>query len=447
MATPRIASRRSTHRSSFVAPSHRSSIVPDALSWREGIEGSAPPKGQAAWNAASVTDSGRTVVDAGPYGIIDLAPAEPWEEVPQLGVVWWDKRSSRVEDDDFGTIQTSLVPASTASHVSLAARPAAAPRPVEPVPTEVVSAPVASPAVVPPAAVQAAAVPEAAVPPAALPPATDPSRTADIPPAISSPAPVPAARPAPPDQAPDRTRHARRSRHVALVPAGGSRRRLRTDDGHPRRARLRRRRTRRRIGLGAVVVVVAFAATFVVQTTVVTPFTVPSSSMENTLHPGDRIVVNRLAYASSPVQRGDVVVFRDPGGWLSGSQAGAADGEYLVKRVVGIPGDRVTCCSADGRVTVNGRELSEAYAVIPEGQPAAGSSFDVVVPAGSLWVLGDNRPRSHDSSRTQDLASRGFVPIAGVVGQAVATFWPLEHLAPIGSGRETFMTVPEPVYP
>ncbi|WP_431219466.1 hypothetical protein [Leifsonia xyli] len=110
-----------------MAPSNRSTVVPDALSWRERLDGSAAPKGPAAWTAASVTDAGRTVIDAGPYGIIDLAQAEPWEDPSgrnqQLGVVWWDKRSFREEDDDFGTIQTSFVPASITDHVSLAGAP------------------------------------------------------------------------------------------------------------------------------------------------------------------------------------------------------------------------------------------------------------------------------------------------------------------------------------
>ncbi|MGH1550187.1 signal peptidase I [Leifsonia poae] len=415
-------------------------MVPDALSWRKGVEGGTPPKGPAAWSAASVTDSGRTVVDAGPYGIIDLAQAEPWEEVPQLGVVWWDKRSFRAEDDDFGTIQTSFVPASTADHVSLAPRP----DPTQAVPSASSSA-APDPAPTPTPTAYSAAAPGPAAPMPAAPPVGAPPVAAPSPDA--APTPVPAARPAPPDDSPKRTRHARRSRHVALVPKGRGARRLRVDDGHPRRAKLRRRRTRRRTVLGAVVLVVAFAVTLLVQTMLVTPFTVPSSSMENTLFPGDRIAVNRLAYASAPIQRGDVVVFRDPGGWLDGSRARASTGDFLVKRVIGIPGDKVTCCSDGGRVTVNGRELSEAYAVIPAGQPAAGSSFDVTVPAGSLWVLGDNRLQSRDSSRTQDLPTRGFVPIADVVGQAAATFWPLNHLAPIPSGRETFSSIPDTICP
>lgn len=211
---------------------------------------------------------------------------------------------------------------------------------------------------------------------------------------------------------------------------------------------LRRRRTRRRVLLGAILVVIAFAATILIQSALITPFTVPSVSMENTLHTGDRILVNKLAYGSSSIHRGDVVVFRDPGGWLNGLQqttAGGTDG-YLVKRVIGVPGDHVSCCSTNGRVTVNGTELLEPYAVIPHGQPAA-SSFDVTVPAGALWVLGDNRYNSRDSSRTQHLGTKGFVPIADVVGQAALKLWPLNRLAPVGTAQETFASVRDQTCP
>jgi signal peptidase I len=211
---------------------------------------------------------------------------------------------------------------------------------------------------------------------------------------------------------------------------------------------LRRRRTRRRFVLGAIIVVIAFAATVIVQSAIITPFTVPSVSMQKTLDTGDRILVDKIAYGASSIHRGDVVVFSDPGGWLAGSKESASGGEgaYLVKRVIGVPGDHVSCCSTDGRLTVNGIELYEDYAVVPAGQPAA-STFDVTVPAGALWVLGDNRYNSHDSSKTQGLPSKGFVPIADVVGHAVVKVWPLNRLGSIGSARETFASVPDQTCP
>lgn len=210
---------------------------------------------------------------------------------------------------------------------------------------------------------------------------------------------------------------------------------------------LRRRRTHRRFVLGAVLVVIAFVATVLLQNVIVTPFGVPSVSMENTLHVGDRILVNKLSYAASPVHRGDVVVFTDPGGWLDGTQQSGGHGDYLVKRVIGIPGDHVSCCSTAGRVSVNGRELDEQFTVVPDGSPSGATPFDVTVPAGDLWVLGDNRHHSRDSSQTQELKTKGFVPIANVVGQAVFKVWPLTDVAPIESARETFGSVPDATCP
>src|SRR5207244_2191444 len=104
--------------------------------------------------------------------------------------------------------------------------------------------------------------------------------------------------------------------------------------------------------------------------------------------------------------------------------------EYLVKRVIALPGDRVSCCNALGRLTVNGSPLAEPYAIVPPGNvKAATRSFDEVVPADSLWVMGDNRYNSRDSSLNQDLPGRGFVPMDDVVGVAAAITWPVAHWA------------------
>lgn len=441
---PRIPSRWSKmRRSSFVAPTDRSTAVPDALSWRERLDDTvAPPKGPAAWMAASVTDSDRTVIDAGPYGVIDLAVMETGLDTPgphqQLGVVWWDKRSFREEDDDLGAIQTSFVPAPISDHVSLAgSTPVEAASPPEPVEVAVTAPAIAPTDPVPVRADGHASLPAPAAPaPRELPPA---------PIDVTTP-PVPAAGRAELDDA-ERLGHARRSRHVALVPGGRSRRSRANDSSHPRRARLRRRRTRRRIVLGVILVIVAFVTTVLIQSALVTPFTVPSESMRGTLEVGDRILVNKLAYSSGPISRGDVVVFHDPGGWLTSASnsSGAAD-DYLVKRVVGIPGDRVSCCSTEGRLSINGVEAYEPYASVPAGQPAS-SAFDVTVPAGELWVLGDNRYNSRDSSKTQGLPGKGFVPIANVVGQATLRLWPLDRLSAIPTAAETFRSIPDQTCP
>lgn len=139
-------------------------------------------------------------------------------------------------------------------------------------------------------------------------------------------------------------------------------------------------------------------------------FTLDSASMLPTLEPGDRVLVNRLVDPG----RGDLVVFRDPGGWV---QSGSA-GSYLVKRVIGMPGDRVTCCSR-GALVVNGEPLAEPY--LAEG-PASALAFDVTVPAGSLWVMGDNRRDSRDS-RSDPLGEHaGAIDLALMVG-VVALTW------------------------
>ncbi|NUU06316.1 signal peptidase I [Leifsonia sp. C5G2] len=433
----RVPPRRSRdRRSSFVAPADYASTVPDALSWRDSLGDRTAPKGQDAWTAASVTQSNRTVVDAGPYGVIDIAPPEPQEEAvrwPHLGVVWWDKRSF-VDEGDIGVVDPGFAPAAIGHHVSLSGRPAEA----EPDPGPEFSQP-------PPAARPAVATEVPAPAPAAM-PATS-FAGPPVPAAPSAPFAPPVSAKRPEGLEEPRRSHVRRSKHAApVVLTPGGRSRL-SASSHPRRARLRRRRARRRIVLGVVLVVVAFVTTVLIQSAFVTPFVVPSASMEGSLMPGDRILVNKLAYVSGAVQRGDVVVFHDPGGWLTGSGGqGDPDDDYLVKRVIGVPGDHVSCCGTDGRVKVNGVELFEPYTVVPPGQPSA-SGFEVTVPAGALWVLGDNRYNSRDSSQTRSTPSQGFVPVANVVGQATLAVWPFDRFGAIDQARSTFASVPEQTCP
>lgn len=468
-------------RSSFVASGQRAAVVPDALSWREQLDAAPAPKGPAAWAAASNTQSGRTVIDAGPYGMIDLAATDAASDgrEHELGVVWWDRRSYRPEDHDDETIQTSFVPAPISTHVSLSS----AGQPPTPIGHAPVPAPPSAPAsrsfldtvygdggapgsagAGAPAPKTPAHGPSASMAkelrprkgrekrprsrptPTPMPISTTPSPSPSPSPEVIA-VPVSASRPAEVARGERRAGHVRRSRHVALVPKrAGMAREL--GSTRPRRARLRRRRTRRRIVIGAILVVVAFVTTFLIQSAIITPFTVPSASMENTLHVGDRIVVNRAAYNFSDMRRGDVVVFSDPGGWLADGdrQTAAARDDYLVKRIIGLPGDHVSCCGTNGKVVVNGVEVDEPHVMVPEGSDAA-NGFDVTVPSGSLWVLGDNRFRSRDSSQVQDLPSKGFVPLKNVIGQAVLKVWPLTDIAQVASAREAFAAVPDPTCP
>ncbi|MCU1558471.1 MAG: lepB [Microbacteriaceae bacterium] len=177
-------------------------------------------------------------------------------------------------------------------------------------------------------------------------------------------------------------------------------------------------------------------------------FYIPSGSMENTLQINDRIIVNELVPKLVAVQHGDVVVFKDPGGWLPPTVpvqqnpfAAGVDwvlsvvglsapdsNDHLIKRVIGLPGDRVACCNAFGQMTVNGIPLVEPYLKLPAGvTKASGDDFSVTVPKNSLWVMGDNRYDSKDSRYNRSTPSNGFVPMDDVVGRAFVISWPSSH--------------------
>lgn len=198
----------------------------------------------------------------------------------------------------------------------------------------------------------------------------------------------------------------------------------------------------------ASVLALALVVSWLLKTFLVQAFFIPSESMEATLLRGDRVLVNRLVPSPLELRRGDVVVFRDPGGWLDpaldleegASVAGAlrsglefvglapaATGEDLIKRVVGVPGDRVVCCDASGRVSVGGVPREEPY-LFP-GDPPSDQRFDVRVPQGGLWVMGDRRGASRDSRAHLGDARGGMVPLENVIGRAFAVIWPLERAA------------------
>ncbi|MET9904533.1 signal peptidase I [Streptomyces sp. NPDC006446] len=151
---------------------------------------------------------------------------------------------------------------------------------------------------------------------------------------------------------------------------------------------------------------------------VMQPFEIPSGSMESGLRIGDRVLVNKLAYRfGSEPQRGDVVVF-DGTGYF-----GNAD---YVKRVVGVGGDHVVCCDKEGRLEVNGRSVDEST-FLHRGDSPSDAPFDIVVPEGSLFLLGDHRSRSRDSRDHLGSPGGGMVPVGDVIGRADWIAWPTGH--------------------
>lgn len=197
-----------------------------------------------------------------------------------------------------------------------------------------------------------------------------------------------------------------------------------------------------------IIVAAGLLISFVVKTFLFRSFFIPSASMENTLMVDDRIIVNELVPDVFPLQHGDVVVFSDPGGWLPNHDSpdpdlvttaldfiatvvgfGGSDSEdHLVKRLIGLPGDRVVCCDANGLLQVNGKSVNEPYIVTTADRAAAsGMEFDITVPDDSLWVMGDNRYDSADSRYNQDKPGNGFVPVDKVVGRAVVVSWPISN--------------------
>lgn len=188
--------------------------------------------------------------------------------------------------------------------------------------------------------------------------------------------------------------------------------------------------------------VTALAMAVVVKGLFLQAFYIPSQSMEPGLLVNDKILVQKVSYWFGEPHRGDVVVFDDPGGWLGPGETYVANnpiqkgleliglfptGGHLIKRVVGVGGDRVVCCEDGGRLTVNGTTLAEPYL---QGDPGVtgDQEFDVVVPADHLWVMGDNRGNSADSRVHLGDPGGGFVAVDEVVGKAWLRVWPLNRL-------------------
>jgi signal peptidase I len=193
--------------------------------------------------------------------------------------------------------------------------------------------------------------------------------------------------------------------------------------------------------LAAAIVLAGLVRAFLVDV-----YYIPSGSMEPLLEPGDRVLVSRTEYRTSEIQRGDVVVF-DGRGSLAPLhstdpallQAMAKAGQWLgltgsdtvyVKRVLGVAGDRIACCSADDpRLTVNGVPVDEPY--LYPGDNPSDQAFDVVVPEGRLWLMGDHRSESADSRALLGAPGGGLIPEDRVIGRAQRILWPIERSSEI----------------
>jgi signal peptidase I len=212
----------------------------------------------------------------------------------------------------------------------------------------------------------------------------------------------------------------------------------------------------------AIILVSALVLSWLIKTFLVQAFFIPSSSMHDTLIEDDRIMVSKLTPGPFDLERGDIVVFKDPSNWL-GEEAAVEPtawrratndvltfvglypqdaGSHLVKRVIGLPGDRVACEGPGEPVTVNGVPIDEPY--LAAGAIPSQMKFSAKVPPNGLWVMGDNRQHSSDSRFHQGEPGGGSIPIDNVVGKAFVTVWPLDRATILRNPSETFEDVPDP---
>lgn len=206
-----------------------------------------------------------------------------------------------------------------------------------------------------------------------------------------------------------------------------------------------------------IILVLALILSFVIKTFFFRAFVIPSGSMENTLQIGDRIFVNLMVDDQEDLKHGDIIVFEDREGWLPTKQTQTSlltnaletigvlpdsSEQHLVKRIMGMPGDHVTVDPESGNIVINGEAVDEPY--LYPGVAGSDILFDVTVPAGQLWVMGDHRNASGDSRTHQDGPNNGFVDIDTVVGRAEIIVWPIDRFGPAGSNDTPFTEVPAP---
>ena len=210
----------------------------------------------------------------------------------------------------------------------------------------------------------------------------------------------------------------------------------------------RKDRNKKRPSLGRellTVVGTALVLSILVRTFLIQAFYVPSASMEDTLQENDRIIVSKISTRFTGIDRSNVIVFHDPGGWLGEGFPNPYDtpvgrvlqavgivpsnsGNDLVKRVIGVANDQVECCDSSGRVTVNGVAIADSY--MKEGITSDQVTFSVLVPEGNVFVMGDNRGNSEDSRFHLD-KNNGMVPVEEIIGRVSMRIWPISRIGGI----------------
>jgi signal peptidase I len=219
------------------------------------------------------------------------------------------------------------------------------------------------------------------------------------------------------------------------------------DDGRGRHADLRPRKRTSFWRELPFLVLIALVLALLIKTFLIQAFFIPSGSMEDTLRVGDRVLVNKLVYRIRDIHRGEIVVFKGPPSWQEnpeftyhaptnpiskflhnvGSALGVAapSDKDFIKRVIGVGGDHVVCCDPQGHITVNGVPLKEPY-LFPGVKPSE-QNFDVTVPKGHLWVMGDHRDSSADSRSHLSDGQDGTIPTKDIIGRAFVKVWPPKH--------------------
>lgn len=193
------------------------------------------------------------------------------------------------------------------------------------------------------------------------------------------------------------------------------------------------------------VVGTALILSILIRTFLLQAFYVPSASMQDTLQENDRIIVSKISTRFTGIDRSNVIVFHDPGGWLGEGFPNPYDtpvgrvlqaigivpsnsGNDLVKRVIGVANDKIECCDLQGRITVNGVGVDEAY--IRDGVTSDQVTFSVLVPEGNVFVMGDNRGNSEDSRFHLD-KNNGMVPVEEIIGRVAMRIWPINRIGGI----------------